>query len=319
VQTNMWGRYRVTDPDDFFNRVGAWTVARDPETPEATTATGATTTTNADASPSEQDRIDPYYLLTSLPGQEDEAFVQLRPFTPIRGDTRPVLTGFLTASSDPDSYGQLISYETAPTSQVDGPSVVAGQIRSFEQVSQDQTQLCRAGSGSTCEFGNLVFVPIEQGIIYVQPLYITAEGTQFPVLRKVIVEFNGQVGYADTLRDALLQIFDEVPETLEDNPNQPSDGGTGSEQPQPPSVDPGVLLDQAQQLFDEAEAALQEGGVAAFGEYADKIEQARALIQQAQAILTGESPPASTDTSSTSTTTTTTPASTTSTTEADSA
>jgi uncharacterized protein len=295
----MWGRYRVTDPDDFFNRVGAWNVARDPETPEQPASTGATTTTNVNDSPTEQDRIDPYYLLTSLPGQEQEEFVQLRPFTPIRGDARPVLTGFLTASSD----GELLSFETPPTSQVDGPSLVAGQIRSFEPVSEDQTQLCRPGSGSTCDFGNLVFVPIEQGIIYVQPLYITAEGSRFPVLRKVIVEFNGEVGYADTLRDALLQIFDEVPETLEEDTNAPPETG-GEEDPE---EDPAVLLNRAEQLFDEAEAALQEGGVAAFGEYAEKIAEARELIERARELLgepaAGESPASSTSTTSTTSTT----------------
>ena len=302
VQTNMWGRYRVTDPDDFFNRIGAWAVARDPETPEQPAGTGATTTTNVNDSPTEQDRIDPYYLLTSLPGQEQEEFVQLRPFTPIRGDARPVLMGFLTASSD----GQLLSFETPPTSQVDGPSLVAGQIRSFEPVSEDQTQLCRPGSGSTCDFGNLVFVPIEQGIIYVQPLYITAEGSRFPVLRKMIVEFNGEVGYADTLRDALLQIFDEVPETREDDPNgdPPESGG----EEDPAEEDPAALLDRAEQLFNEAEAALQEGGVAAFGEYADKIAEARDLIERARELLgdagAGEQPTSSTSSSTTTTSTT---------------
>ena len=322
VQTNMWGRYRVTDPDDFFNRVGAWAVARDPETPEQPTTGGATTTTNPGASPTEEDRIDPYYLLTSLPGQEDEAFVQLRPFTPIRGETRqPVLTGFLTASSDPESYGQLISYETPPSSQVDGPAVVAGQIRSFEAVSEDQTDLCRPGSGSTCMFGNLVFVPIEQGILYVQPLYIQAENTQFPVLRKMIVEFNGQVGYADTLRDALLQIFDDVPETLEDDAGGESPDGEGDEgdEPTPPDgeelpADAAALLDQAERLFVEADAALAEGGPAGLGDYAEKIEEARRLIEQARAILAGEDAAAA-STTSTSTST----SSTTSTTEPDSA
>jgi uncharacterized membrane protein (UPF0182 family) len=293
VQTNMWGRYRVVNPDDFFNRVGAWTVARDPESPDQPVAPGVTTTTDPNDSPSEQDRIDPYFLLTRLPGQDEESFVQLRPYTPIQGDRRPVLTGFLVASSDPESYGQLTSYETPPTSQVDGPSVVAGQIRTEPAVSEDQNVLCRAGSGSTCNFGDLVFVPIEQGIIYVQPLYITAEATRFPILRKVIVEYAGNVGYADTLREALLQIFDEVPETLEEEgPSAPPDGGSGEEPPdgEAPDIpaDAAALLDRAEQRFIEAEAALIEQGPAGFAEYARLIEEARELIADAQALLAGE-------------------------------
>ena len=260
-------------------------------TPDLTVNTTATTT-DPNASQSDTDRIEPYYLLTSLPGQDAESFVQLRPFIPIQGDRRPVLTGFLVASSDPETYGQLTSFETPPSNQVDGPTIVAGTIRSFEPVSEDQTQLCREGSGSTCEFGNLVFVPIEQGIIYVQPLYITAEGSNFPVLRKVIVEFNGDVGYADTLREALLQIFDEVPETLEEEGpteiDEPTDPAEPGDEAEPPSDQTAAqLLEQAEQLFEEADIALRDSDLVT---YAEKIEQARGLVDQAADLL-GEAVP----------------------------
>lgn len=239
----------------------------------------------------------------------------LRPFTPIQQageDRRPVLTGFLVASSDPDNYGQLVSYRTPPSNQVDGPAIVAGTIRSFEAVSEDQTDLCRRESGSTCTFGNLVFVPIEQGIVYVQPLYIQAEGTDFPVLRKVIVEFNGDVGYADTLREALLQIFDQVPETLEEEgPTDIGEPDEPDEPDQPGDESAAELLERAQRLFDEADAALAESDLAT---YAEKVTEARDLVERAADLLDEAVP-----SGEPGTTTTTAPASTTSTSEPQSA
>jgi uncharacterized membrane protein (UPF0182 family) len=313
VQSNMWGRYHIDDdqPDDFFNNVGTWTVAPDPGEPTQQPANTTTSTTNPGAPPTEAGRIAPYYLFTRLPGEEDDSFVLLRPFVPVRG-SRPVLTGFLVANSDPDEYGTLVSYETPPTESVRGPSVIAGTINSDPEVSEDQTVLCQ--QGADCEFGALQFVPIGDSLLYVQPLYIIADQNPVPLLRKVIVEFNGRVGYADTLREALLQIFDEVPETLED-PGGPSTDDPGDDEEEPPEeTDVAALLDEAEQLFAEAEAALRDPDGPDFATYEARIEEARDLIEQARAALAAES-----GSGSGSTTTTTAPASTTTTTEPESA
>jgi uncharacterized membrane protein (UPF0182 family) len=152
-------------------------------------------------------------------------------------------------------------------------------------------------------------VPIGESLLYVQPLYIIADQNPVPLLRKVIVEFDGQVGYGDTLREALLQIFDEVPETLEEGEGGPPP--VDGEEPTEPEQDPGVLLDRAEQLFVEAEAALEAGGVAGFAEYAEKVAEARDLIEQARDLLGGgdtgaADPGAPTTTSTTAPATTTT-------------
>jgi uncharacterized membrane protein (UPF0182 family) len=287
VQTNMWGRYHIgpENPADFFNNVGAWTVAADPglQEPSAGAAT-TTTTTDPTAPPTERNRIEPYYLLTRLPGDTDQSFVLLRPYVPIRSN-RPVLTAFLVANSDPDDYGELVSYETPPTASIDGPAVVAATISNDTRVSEDQTDLCQRGT--RCKFGNLVFVPIEESLLYVQPLYITAEGNDVPLLRKVIVEYNGQVGYADTLQEALLQLFDAVPETREETgPVQPG-GEPGEGEAEETPADVLEMLEEAQQLFDEAYAALEDGP-AGLTEFAERLEDARELIEQARTRLEGE-------------------------------
>jgi uncharacterized membrane protein (UPF0182 family) len=105
VQSNMWGRYHIEDPDDFYNGNGAWVVSRDPGAAPPSAAVTTTTASGEETGPSgPANRIDPYYLLTRLPGEAEQSFVMLRPFAPIsQQDTRPLLTAFLVAGSDPDN------------------------------------------------------------------------------------------------------------------------------------------------------------------------------------------------------------------------
>ena len=103
MQSNMWGRYHLQDPDAFFRQNDTWVVARDPERPraQAPVTGGATTTTNPDQPPSQQDRIAPYYVLTQLPDQEELGLQLIRPFVPFsREDNRQQLTAYLIAQSD---------------------------------------------------------------------------------------------------------------------------------------------------------------------------------------------------------------------------
>ncbi|MGH9138945.1 MAG: UPF0182 family protein [Acidimicrobiales bacterium] len=311
VQTNMWGRYHLEDPDDFYNNNGAWVVAEDPGTPaQPAGQEPTTTTTDPNAPPRLENRIDPYYLVTRLPGDESSSFVMLRPFVPVRG-TRPLLTGFLVAHSDPDDYGRLVSFETPPSRQVDGPGVVAGTISNDPDVSQDQTLLCQRGTD--CEFGNLVFVPMGESLLYVQPMYVIPEQNRLPLLRRVIVAFNGSVGYGATLRDAMLDLpqFNEVPETLEspsadddevvdDDADDADDTGDGDEVPESATI--ANLLAQANEQYGLAQEALRNGDLAAYQAAVDEMNR---LIQEALTLAGGTTTTTTTTAPSESETTTT--------------
>ena len=306
AQSNMWARYHLSNPDDFYNNNGAWVVSRDPGVAPTQVVAPTTTVAGEEAPTGPANRIDPYYLLTRLPGEADESFVMLRPFAPIsERDTRPVLTAFLVAGSDPDDYGRLTSYETPPTEQVDGPQLVAGTIGSDDVVRDQAQRLCQSGS-SRCVYGNLVLVPIEQSLLYVQPFYIVSEQNPVPLLRQVIVGYGGNVAVGDSLREALAALpdFGEVPETLDDtgapvtpgDPDEPDDPGDPDE-PDDPAIDRTVaeLLAEADSLIAEANAL----PASELGQYADLIAEARELIQEAQQLLaeeTGEPVPTTTTT-----------------------
>jgi uncharacterized protein len=302
VQTNMWGRYHVDAPDSFYEGNDYWDVARDPGTAGASAGT-QTTDDQGQVVSTRDARIDPYYLFTKLPGASQPEFLLMRPFVPTsQKDDNQLLTAFMVGKSDRGSYGKLQVFVMPRGNLPNGPALVQGEIQRDPSVSQQESLL--SGPGSTASFGSLTAIPIDGGLLYVRPFYVTSEQTKVPGLEKVIVYFQGTVVISDTLQQGLDELFGEAPPTLEEEepgtPTEPS--GTVAEQV-------ARLIIDGQALFDRADAALPD-----FAKWADLSAQARAKFDQAERLLAG-----STGSSSTSTTTTTVPANTTTTTSAASA
>ncbi len=286
VQTNMWGAYHVTDASTFYNNNDAWNVALDPATSGAGPATQTTNAAGQPIGPVIGARIDPYYLLTQLPGESEAEFVMLRSFVPFGNDDNQQLTAFMVARSDPDHYGELVSYGMPRQNRPDGPAIVADAIQSDPTVSEQQTLL--GGGGSAVKFGNLIVVPIDNSLVYVRPFYVESDQVRIPELKKVIAFFESDVAISDTLEGALSQLFDEVPDLDEvviepgGEPTDPSPGGEPSEPTGTTDEQAARLLEQAEALFQEARAALAAGDL---GTYQDKTEAAEKKVSEALAIL----------------------------------
>jgi uncharacterized membrane protein (UPF0182 family) len=231
----------------------------------------------------------------------------MRPFVPFsEGDKNQLLTAFMAARMDGDHYGELVVYQM-PSELPDGPGLAAASISADEQVASAETLL--GSTGSQVRKGNLLLVPIDNALVYVQPLYVVGENQdrQLPRLERVVVVFGNDVATADTLAEAMKDLFGQDVATQENRapgenplPSQPGDnvspgdennGGTASEQA-------ARLLDQAVDLFGQANDALRDGDI---GTYQDKIEQAQSKVEAANAILGGSST-TSTTAPSTSTT-----------------
>jgi uncharacterized protein len=296
VQTNMWARYHVEEPGSFYEGNDYWDVARDPGTAGAGEGTQVTNAQGETVSTRDA-RIDPYYLFTQLPGSTEPEFILLRPFVPTsEGDDNQLLTAFMVGKSDGADYGKLQVYVMPRGNLPDGPAIVQGRIQSNGAVSEQETLL--SGSGSTASFGSLTAIPIDGGLVYVRPFYVTSDETEIPNLEAVIVEFESQVAIRPTLEEALAAVFGESPPTLE----EPSEGEPGEpEEPEGTLTEQvAQLLTEASEFFDEADAALREGDL---GTYAEKTEDARAKIAQAEQLLeadSGESTPSSSTTTTTS-------------------
>ena len=196
VQRTVMAKYHVTDPEDFYSGGDFWKVPDDP-TKEGDSAQA------------------PYYLTLKMPDQEQASF-SLSSVYIIGGNTdRNVLTGFLAVDSEtaggepgvrnPD-YGKLRLLELPRSSNVSGPGQVQNNFNSDGTASQVLNLLSQ--QGSQVIKGNLLTLPVGGGLLYVQPVYVqSSSGTQYPLLRKVLVSFGDKIGFADTLKEALNQVF----------------------------------------------------------------------------------------------------------------
>ncbi len=322
VQTKMYGRYHLTDPSGFYTQENAWEISADPN--KAGIQTGsAPGAVDANGNPIESGAapMDPYYLLMRLPSAKNESFLILRPFVPKQSGApnKQVLTGFMTAESDPDDYGRLDLFQLPGSNLPSGPYNVAASMMSDRKVSSTQTLLCNSGEqsgGSECEYGNLLVIPIDQSLLYVRPWYVKSSGNSLPELQQVIVAYeddggNLHVAVESTFRGALVDLFgDDVPETSERNPardvdlslanspgsSNPSGSTTTTTAPSTSTTTTTLpaatgsqadLIRQLNAAFAEADTALKAGD---FTGYAAAIERAKTIAAQLEAAGAGAGP-----------------------------
>ncbi|WP_371151735.1 UPF0182 family protein [Buchananella felis] len=229
VQRELLGRYHVTDARSFYSGGDFWKQPADPSNPDSGVPQ------------------DPYYLTMQMPGQEGAEFSLTSVFIPGGNDTRNVLTGFVAVDSETgnqagkvrEGYGKLRVLELPRDLTVPGPGQVKNIFDSTARVSTELNLL--AQNSSQVVRGNLLTLPVGGGLLYVQPIYVqSAQGTQYPLLRSVLVAFGEKVGFAPTLGEALDQVFggdsgaktgaDEVPsEALE--PTEPLEPGQPGQEP----------------------------------------------------------------------------------------
>jgi uncharacterized protein len=292
VQTNMWGRYHIDNPDDFYNLADAWNVAQDPGSGVSVELATASTNSQGQATGNPREkRIDPYYLLMRLPGETSEEFVLFRPFVPFsKNDERKEMTAFMVAKSDPADYGKLEVFVMPPGNLPDGPANIASTMSSDKEVGSLQTLLGQRGSDLI--FGSLLVIPIEQSLLYVRPVYVEATSNRIPQLSQVVVAYEGKVSVKPTLSEALNALFAVTINTGEGGP-----GGGGSTPSNVGDVNQQIADDlvKASAAFDDADAALKAGDLAT---YQAKIKLAQSYVADAK----------KKSASSTTTTTTTKPA-----------
>lgn len=282
VQGQLYLEYHVTDSTELFTGFDKWSLPADPSTISRTTSAGDNISTGSEllfgdgrpvAESSFQYRAEmlPYYLLTELPGEDDLSYLLLQSFTP---SERRNMSAFLVADSTPGRYGRLVDFRMPQGELVDGTEQVGQRIEQDGEISEQFTLW--DNQGSRVVLGDLLVVPIEDSLIYVQPVFLEAEGGGFPEFRRVIVVYGDRVEWADTLDGAMELVFgDGTGGEVE----PPTDGGTEG--------DGGTveqLLDQAVAAFALADEALKNGDLA---EYQRLTDEAARLIEEAQALLEG--------------------------------
>ncbi len=229
VQRELLTRYHVTDAQTFLTGSEVWQVPDDPANDSGSA-------------------VPPYYLSMKMPDQSQEAFSLTSTYTP---NGRDNLSAFMAVDSDPrtSDYGRIRVLKLPTSTTVDGPKQVQSKFNSESDIAETISLLSRGHS--KVEYGNLLTVPLDDGLLYVEPVYVRGGSLKYPLLRKVLVTYGGKTAFKDTLDEALDAVFGVAGSTT------PPDTGTTNP---PTSANPNVqqALDEAQKAYDAGQKALQK-------------------------------------------------------------
>ncbi|MEU6574305.1 UPF0182 family protein [Streptomyces sp. NPDC046805] len=256
VQRELLTRYHVTDAQTFLTGSEVWQVPSDP------------TNKSGNAVP-------PYYLSMRMSDQKAQAFSLSTTFTP---NGRDNLSAFMTvdAEAGTSDYGKIRILKLPTSTTVDGPKQVQSQFNSEQDIAEAIRLL--KGGDSEVEYGNLLTVPLDGGLLYVEPVYVRGGGLKYPLLRKVLVTYGGRTAFEDTLDQAFNKIFGTEGSTT-------TPPGAGNP---PPAGNPTVqqALRDAQKAFDAGRDALKKGDWNAYGraqkDLGDALKKAAEAQSQAE-------------------------------------
>jgi hypothetical protein len=267
VQSLMFTTYHITDPDSLFNREDLWAIPTEKFIGDEQT-------------------MEPYYVVMKLPGEEEEEFALILPFTP---EGKTISIAWLAARSDLENYGKLLSFRFPTDTGIYGPIQVESRIDTDTAISQQFSLWDQ--SGSEVIRGNLLMIPIGEGNLFVEPIYLRASGANtIPELKRVIVANGNNIAMEPTLEEALEVVLGRALATTptDDEPTvepTPADGTTpqptataGPTAPLPDAVD--GLITEANESFERAQALLQAGDFAGYGEEIERLENILQLLAE---------------------------------------
>ena len=242
AQAQMYLAYHMNDPQVFYNREDLWRFA----------------TENYEGN---QQAIKPYYQIMNLPGESKEEFVLILPFTPVSKDN---MISWMAARSDGDNYGSMLLYEFPKQKLIYGPFQIEARIDQNPDISQQLTLWSQ--KGSRVIRGDLLVIPIDDSLLYVEPVYLRAEQGELPELRRVIVAYDKEVVMRPNLEEALTALFGKERSPQVAQPSTPVNADSN-------------LIQQAADAFKKAETAQREGNWAEYGRYQQQLKK---VIQQLQ-------------------------------------
>ena len=244
IQASVYQSYHMRDARVFYNKEDLWAVPKELYF-------------------GREQLMEPYYIIMRLPDEEKEEFLLMLPFTPVNKNNT---IGWLAARSDGENYGRLLAYLFPKERLVYGPSQIENRI-SQDTVITEQLALWGRG-GSRVIRGNLLMIPLGKSNLYVEPVFLQAEGGGLPQLKRVIVAAGEQIAMAPTLKESLAAIFGtEAP------PTAPVVKPPAPPKPEEPvAADIASLIEKAQQHYDKAQQYLKAGDWAGYGNELDALK-----------------------------------------------
>jgi uncharacterized membrane protein (UPF0182 family) len=252
VQAQLQATYHMLEPVTFYHREDQWQIPSESE---------------------RDDAVNPYmrHIILRLPGETTPEFIYMTPFTPRGKDN---LAAWMVARMDGDHYGEMIVYRFPKQSLVYGPKQVSNRINQDTEISRELTLWDQRGSQVIR--GELLVIPIEESLIYVQPIFLRAQGGTIPELKRVVVAHGNRVVMSETLESGLNTLFGSTVPAA-----RGAVAASASTAVTPPggiaSSSVADLLAQAQQHYDRAIAAQRAGN---WAEYGREIDALGAILRQ---------------------------------------
>jgi uncharacterized membrane protein (UPF0182 family) len=248
TQALMYGSYHVEDEKVFYSREDVWSVAQQ-------------TRTQSDG----QSMVDPAYVLMTFPGESNLEFVSILPFTP---SNRNNMIGWLAGRSDDDAYGKLRAYHLPKTRFVDGPLQIQARIDQDPQLSSQLTLWNQ--QGSKVVRGTLLVIPIDDVLLYAEPIYLQAERSPMPALRLIVLATQDRLAYATTFDEALKLLLGKSGGSVA----QPAIGAAGSKTSTGATT--GTLISRANQALTDYRRLTSEGKL---GEAGAKLDELKEILE----------------------------------------
>lgn len=273
VQAAMLRSYHIQDPAPFFRGDDVWAIPKD--------LAFADNQENTAAGSEKQRDLPPTYQLLRLPGEQQEQFTLVQPFSPTE---RQNLAAYVAGTVDANGRGRLRVLQMPPSTTVFGPEQAYARINQNTEVSKEITLLNQ--SGSQVLRGNLIVVPVADALLYIEPLFLRgSQSSNIPELRRVVLVLGERVVMGNRLGDALQLLFGQRVPGVEGQPTAP-----GGQPPAVGSADPrvGALIRQALEAFAVADQALRDGDL---GAYQQQTRAAQSALQQAQRLIEAAPPP----------------------------
>jgi uncharacterized membrane protein (UPF0182 family) len=245
IQAEMNNTYHMQNPTVFYNKEDLWATAHD--------VSGGT-----------EQPMEPYYVILRLPGQEMQEFVLIQPFTPANKQN---MVAWMAARCDGEDYGKLLLYKFNKQELVYGPLQIEARIDQ-EPVISSQLSLWNQ-RGSQVIRGNLLVIPIEHSLLYVEPLYLQAETGQLPELKRVIVASGDRIIMTTTLDEALAS-FGGAPVTPPPEEVEPTEPSNAHD-----------LALSAMEHYERAQEYLQEGDWAGYGAELEAMQNDLQALEEA--------------------------------------
>jgi len=245
IQAEVYSTYHMTEPQVFYNKEDKWNIPQEIYGEEET-------------------QMIPYYTIIKFPDANGkEEFVLILPFTPVNKNN---MLAWIAARCDLEDYGRIIEYKFPKEKLIYGPLQIESRIDQNSEISQLFTLWGQ--KGSSVIRGNLLVIPVKDSLIYVEPVYLRAEQSELPELKRVIVGYQDNIEIGVTLEEALVKLFRGVVLSVAE------EGEEGVDAPAPIEFSIRELILNAQNIYDDAQKALREGDFTGYGDSIEDLEKA---------------------------------------------